>query len=84
MTTDQGGNVRNAVERELGWDWLPCQAHICNLAVNHAVSHSGHGVAELLASCSQIASHFRVGNRWDKFREVQLALAREQQAAALT
>lgn len=37
FTSDQGGNVRKAIEEGLQFDWIPCLAHVANLVVKHTL-----------------------------------------------
>ena len=77
-TSDQGANVRKALEDLCGYDWIPCLAHITHLSVGGALDAMGPAAADLTKSCNDIAVHFRVSpKQTDAFRQVQIQVQRE-------
>ena len=70
-TSDQGSNVRRALETLMQLDWIPCVAHITNLAVRGTLDTLPDHIQALVENCNEVASVFRVSPKQKHiFREI--------------
>lgn len=68
--SDNGANIKSAIERELGWKHFPCYTHTLNLAVNDILKSPE--IAELLNKIKGTVWHFKQSNvAWEKMKRYQ-------------
>ncbi|XP_047505129.1 E3 SUMO-protein ligase ZBED1-like [Pieris napi] len=69
--SDNGSNIKKAIEKDLGWKHFGCYAHSLNLAVQEAMSKSEE-VTALEGKIKTIVSYFkRSAKAWEKLKKYQ-------------
>ncbi|KAH9645929.1 hypothetical protein HF086_011391 [Spodoptera exigua] len=68
--TDNGANIKSAIERELAWKHFPYYTHTLNLAVSDILKSAE--IADLLNKIKGTVRHFKQSNvAWEKFKRYQ-------------
>lgn len=68
--SDNGSNIKNAIEKELGWKHFPCDSHTLNLAVTDALK--ADDVDEIVNKVKKIVRQFKQSNvAWQKLKKYQ-------------
>ncbi|XP_050561099.1 zinc finger BED domain-containing protein 4 [Spodoptera frugiperda] len=68
--SDNGANIKSAIERELAWKHFPCYTHTLNLAVSDVLKSPE--IAEILNKMKGIVRHFKKSNlAWEKLKRYQ-------------
>ncbi|CAH2103396.1 unnamed protein product [Euphydryas editha] len=68
--TDNGNNIKSAIEKELGWKHFPCYTHTLNLAVNDSLKEKE--ITDIIAKIKGIVRHFKHSNvAWEKLKKYQ-------------
>ncbi|XP_072933649.1 uncharacterized protein [Epargyreus clarus] len=69
--SDNGANIKCAIERELGWKHFSCYTHTLNLSVNDTLKEKN--IEELVSKIKGIVRHFKQSNfAWEKLKKFQV------------
>lgn len=69
--SDNGMNIKNAIERELGWKHFSCYSHTLNLVVQDALKFS-ESLQEILTKVKNTVRHFKQSClAWNKLKKYQ-------------
>ncbi|CAH0717193.1 unnamed protein product, partial [Brenthis ino] len=68
--TDNGSNIKNAIEKELAWKHFPCYSHTLNLIVNDALK--SEDITLIINKVKIIVKQFKQSNlAWQKLKKYQ-------------
>lgn len=56
--SDNGANIKNAINQHLYKHHHPCEAHTLNLSVNEAINNNSE-LSQVLQTCKIIVGHFK-------------------------
>ncbi|KAL0811816.1 hypothetical protein ABMA28_009244 [Loxostege sticticalis] len=68
--SDNGANIKNAIEKELGWRHFSCFSHTLNLAVTDVLKAGD--VTDVVNKIKNVVKHFKKSNvAWAKLKKYQ-------------
>jgi hypothetical protein len=74
VVSDNGSNIKNAINEHLLKHYHPCVAHTLNLSINEAINGNSD-INQILKKCRTIVGHFKhSSNATEKLKDFQLQM----------